>query len=107
MESKSAVASPAMKTVDIDNWVWAELPQLFETPVAFDGSLVLVYSHDGSVRWASDGILRLLGYSRLDFDRGAIDWDETTPPEYWSSRTDMPDSSSVARRRRYMSTSRN
>jgi PAS domain-containing protein len=98
MEWKSAIASPVEKTAhggakhlltrtnvaDIDSWVWAELPQLFETPAAFDRSLVLVYLHDGAVRWASDALLRLLGYSRHDFDRGAIDWDETTPPEYWT-----------------------
>jgi PAS domain S-box-containing protein len=43
-----------------------------------------VCSRDGTVRWASDGMLALLGYTRLDFERGAIDWDEATPPEYWT-----------------------
>jgi PAS domain S-box-containing protein len=68
---------------DIDNWVKAELKLVFNGG-PFDASRMLVYSRDGAVRWASDGLLQFLGYSRDDFDRGAIDWDGTTPPEYWT-----------------------
>jgi PAS domain S-box-containing protein len=67
----------------IDNWVKTELRLLSESGATF-ASPVLLYSRDGSVRWASDGVLALLGYTRLDFERGAINWDEATPPEYWT-----------------------
>jgi PAS domain S-box-containing protein len=67
----------------IDNWVKTELRLLFENGATL-ASPVLVCSRDGTVLWASDGMLALLGYTRLDFERSAIDWDEATPPEYWT-----------------------
>jgi PAS domain S-box-containing protein len=79
-----ANGSTHANVLDIDNWVRAELLQLFESRAAFDGSLAFVFSRDGTVRWASDGILAFLGYTRLDFEHGAIDWDKATPPEYWT-----------------------
>jgi PAS domain S-box-containing protein len=44
---------------------------------------VIRLARDGAVVAASDAFLALVGYSRADFDNGAIDWDAMTPEIYW------------------------
>jgi hypothetical protein len=46
--------------------------------------LILAFAQDGTVNWASDPLLALLGHTSADFDGSAIDWDGMTPPEYWT-----------------------
>jgi PAS domain-containing protein len=48
-----------------------------------DADFVMTYTPDGNVVWASDALLVRLGYSRKAFDDGFIDWNDSTPPEYW------------------------
>lgn len=45
---------------------------------------VIRFGRDGTVLSASDAFLDLIRYSRADFEKGTIDWDAMTPPEYWS-----------------------
>jgi PAS domain S-box-containing protein len=61
-----------------------DLRALFGHNLSTASTLVLMYGQDGAVQWASDAFLRLLGYTRREFDRGSIDWDQMTPPEYWT-----------------------
>jgi PAS domain S-box-containing protein len=44
---------------------------------------VIRFGQDGAIVSASDAFLALVGYSRAEFDDGAIDWDAMTPPLYW------------------------
>ena len=43
----------------------------------------MTFSSDGAVSWASDALLKLLGFSREAFNLRQIDWDQVMPPEYW------------------------
>jgi hypothetical protein len=62
----------------------AEIRARLGPQAAGNAALVLTYAPDGVVLWASDHLLKRLGYTRFEFDRGMIDWDRTTPPEYWT-----------------------
>jgi PAS domain S-box-containing protein len=41
------------------------------------------WTFDDLVVSSNDAFLDLIGYSRAEFDAGAIDWDAITPAEYW------------------------
>jgi PAS domain-containing protein len=41
------------------------------------------WTFDDLVLSSNDAFLDLIGYSRAEFDAGAIDWDRITPAEYW------------------------
>lgn len=41
------------------------------------------WTFDDRVLSSNDAFLALIGYSRAEFDAGAIDWDGITPAEYW------------------------
>jgi len=60
-----------------------ELRSLFGPEAERGSSFIVRSAKDGSVRWISDAFLELIGQTRAEFERAAVDWDETTPPEYW------------------------
>jgi len=68
---------------DADDGVSEELLEIFGIGPTLENHLLLVQGRDGVALWVCDGLLALLGYSRNEFDQGAIDWDLITPPEYW------------------------
>jgi len=43
---------------------------------------VAISERDGTVILANDELLRIMGYTRAEFERGAVDWQRATPPEY-------------------------
>ncbi|HBZ06391.1 MAG TPA: hypothetical protein DEP03_08405 [Massilia sp.] len=43
---------------------------------------VMQYRYDGSIVKANDAFLRMLGYSREDFERNGLSWRDLTPPEW-------------------------
>ena len=43
---------------------------------------VMQYRYDGSIVKANDAFLRMLGYSREDFERDGLSWRDLTPPEW-------------------------
>jgi PAS domain S-box-containing protein len=57
---------------------------LFGPRGAGERGLILSFSLEGAINWASDPLLDLLGHRGADLDGSAIDWDEMTPPEYWA-----------------------
>jgi PAS domain-containing protein len=60
-----------------------ELQPLFGAQFDPETSFVLTIAGDGAVTWASDALLKVLGYSRTDAEHAKVDWDKTMPPEYW------------------------
>jgi PAS domain S-box-containing protein len=44
----------------------------------------MTWSFNDGVLSTNDSFLDLIGYSRSEFESGAIDWDGITPAEYWS-----------------------
>ena len=43
---------------------------------------VMQYRYDGSIVKVNDAFLRMLGYSREDFERDGLSWRDLTPPEW-------------------------
>lgn len=43
---------------------------------------VMQYRYDGSLVKVNDALLRMLGYSREEFERNGLSWRELTPPEW-------------------------
>jgi PAS domain-containing protein len=60
-----------------------ELESLFGHAFDENSTFVLTFACDGTVTWASDALLNVLGHSRTEFDQAKVDWDNVTPPEYW------------------------
>jgi PAS domain S-box-containing protein len=43
---------------------------------------ILYADAEGRIYLANDAFLEMVGYTRVDFDRGGVNWSEITPPEY-------------------------
>ncbi|HWI15077.1 MAG TPA: PAS domain S-box protein, partial [Burkholderiales bacterium] len=43
---------------------------------------VIQYRYDGTVTESNDALLRMLGFTREEFDRDGLSWRERTPPEW-------------------------
>ena len=43
-----------------------------------------VYTSTGGISEANDALLHLIGYTRQELEAGQINWQELTPPQYWS-----------------------
>jgi PAS domain S-box-containing protein len=51
--------------------------------IADSGMVGLLYWQlDGSITWANDRFLEIVGYTRADLDDGRLDWKALTPPEW-------------------------
>ena len=62
----------------------AELVEALQRATTDARNPIIRFARDGDVHAVSDGLLALLGFSREEFEAGAIDWDELTPPQYWA-----------------------
>lgn len=56
----------------------AKLRRLFESDILG----IFVADTLGAIHEANDAMLRMIGYSRSELERGLIRWDERTPPEW-------------------------
>jgi PAS domain S-box-containing protein len=54
----------------------------FKTIVNSDLIGIMQYRYDGTVVEVNDAILRMLGYSRQEFEQHGLSWRELTPPEW-------------------------
>jgi PAS domain S-box-containing protein len=43
---------------------------------------VAISETDGKIVLANDALLEIMGYTRADLEKGAVDWQRSTPPEY-------------------------
>ncbi|QDT17749.1 PAS domain S-box protein [Alienimonas californiensis] len=66
--------TPAARETDVSR----RLRRLFETDLLG----ILFFRYDGGVTEANDAFLQLVGLSRADLERGAVDWAAMTPPEF-------------------------
>jgi PAS domain S-box-containing protein len=58
--------------------------EFFRRALATELLPCLRWTFDGGVLTTNDLFLDMIGYSRREFESGAIDWDGITPAEYWS-----------------------
>ena len=54
----------------------------FRTMVESNVQGILFWGDDGYIGGANDAFLNTVGYSREDLEKGLLDWDKMTPPEF-------------------------
>jgi PAS domain S-box-containing protein len=83
-----SLTTPARRVDEAELRLASTLHRLNETEqqlgrIADSGMVGLLYWRmDGSITWANDRFLEIVGYTRADLDAGRLDWKALTPPEW-------------------------